>query len=199
MIFQPCPECGVERTHPAICQECGRIERQVRELEAAARAYGKRDPSPDIYGDVCQRNTALVAKVAELEKERDAFRSSLMHACELRQASHENERQLWAMRQTANWLGAPFSHERVQEKYEEWASVEYELSSAIAARQAAEREVESMRSIGQRVYDTICALTLLPNLDRSLWASLCNVHSQMAVLLGRANPDISTAKGGDHE
>lgn len=62
---------------------------------------------------------ALVAALAAVEKERDALRSSLMHACELQEENYKNRRQLWAMRQTANLLSLPFSHERVQEKYDE--------------------------------------------------------------------------------
>lgn len=69
---------------------------------------------------------------AEDAAEIKAFRQSLMHACELRQATNDNERQLWAMRQTADRLSERFSHERVQAKYAEYASDESPLHVARA-------------------------------------------------------------------
>lgn len=81
-------------------------------------------------------------EIERLTKERDALRESLMHACELRRATQDNERQLWAMRQTANRTDEPFSHERVQERYESYCRDESSFRSQLDSARA---EVERMR------------------------------------------------------
>ena len=74
----------------------------------------------------------LLDELEAAKAESKALRESLIHACDLLHASQDNERQLRAMRQTANMLSLPFSHDRVQEKYNEWESNEA-LRSQLAA------------------------------------------------------------------
>lgn len=84
----------------------------------------------DHYMIATRDRDELRARVAELEKERDALRDSLIHACELRRVTHEHERQLWAIRQAANHTAKPFSHDWVEEKYNEWPSEIERLTKA---------------------------------------------------------------------
>lgn len=57
----------------------------------------------------------IEAKDAEIQ----AMRESLIHACDLRIRTRDDEDQIYAIRATANWKGAPFTHDRVQAKYDE--------------------------------------------------------------------------------
>lgn len=68
------------------------------------------------------RSRALSAE--DVRAENAELRDSLILACELQRASHDNARQLSAMRYVANARSAPFSHARVQERYEEYVKDE---------------------------------------------------------------------------
>ena len=105
--------------------------------------------------EIAAERDALKSKLAEVERERTELRESLIHAVDLRTACHENERQLWAMRQTANYLGAPFSHEGVQAKYdqlcENQTDVEKRLSSALSELAQVKAKLEGVEKDNERM------------------------------------------------
>lgn len=64
--------------------------------------------------------TSRCDKCESLKEEVADLRASLIHAVDLQRASQDNGRQLSAMRHVANSLSVPFSHARVQERYDSY-------------------------------------------------------------------------------
>lgn len=84
----------------------------------------------DNYMNTKRERDELASRAADLENENQELRDALMRACELREASHENERQLWAFRQAANMFSQPFSYERVMSYHDAWPAEVERLSRA---------------------------------------------------------------------
>lgn len=96
----------------------------------------------------------LLAENAELRRERDAMRESLIHACHLQEATHDNRIELWAMRQTANDLSAPFSHERVAARHDALSTVVADGVSADAER--LRTRLARVEALGREAVELAC-------------------------------------------
>lgn len=59
------------------------------------------------------------ATIAQLTAERDALRSCIIVACDEGRSIRADHVHLWAIREAANQLSEPFSHEKVQRIYDE--------------------------------------------------------------------------------
>ena len=125
----------------------------TKQLRALAQSvldkYGADADKPSVH--LSRGVITLLDECEAAKAESKALRESLIHACDLQHASQDNERQLRAMRQTANMLSLPFSHDRVQEKYNERERNEA-LRSQLAAEQR-ERDAAEMRRLDALVVE----------------------------------------------
>lgn len=81
-----------------------------------------------------EREKELAEEVLRAAKEIFELRESLMHACALALGQWRQRDQIWAMRQAANQLNVPFSHDEVQRRFEELTADDKPDPDVAAAR-----------------------------------------------------------------
>jgi len=72
--------------------------------------------APRVLLDLVERREP---DIASLQQENSTLRTCLIHACSLALSRYQDERELLAIRDAANYKTVPFTHEFVQQKYNE--------------------------------------------------------------------------------